>query len=59
VSDGIAERVYKIEGMDCGGCAATVSKAVEGLPGVVSAQVVLARETLTVGLSLMCKGSPV
>jgi Cu+-exporting ATPase len=39
---------FGIEGMSCAGCAGRVSRAMEALPGVVSAEVNVATETATV-----------
>ncbi|MGR3374605.1 heavy metal translocating P-type ATPase [Pseudooceanicola nanhaiensis] len=43
-----AEARFGIEGMSCAGCAGRVSRAMEALPGVVSAEVNVATETATV-----------
>lgn len=40
---------FRIKGMSCSSCAATIEKGLQGFPGVVSAQVNFAAETLTVG----------
>jgi copper chaperone len=40
--------VLKIDGMTCGHCVAAVKKALEGTPGVESADVVLAEGRATV-----------
>ncbi|MFZ5450530.1 MAG: heavy-metal-associated domain-containing protein [Thermodesulfobacteriota bacterium] len=37
----------KVKGMSCGHCAAAVTKALEGLPGVSEVQVDLARGTVS------------
>lgn len=42
---------WKVEGMDCGSCAATLSKALENLPGVSEVAVSVPRERLTLALS--------
>jgi len=44
------ERVYRVEGMDCGSCATTIASALSGLPGVSNANVSVARERLTLEL---------
>ncbi len=41
------QSTFKIEGMDCAGCAATLTRAMEGLPGVAHPEVSLQRELLT------------
>lgn len=41
------EQVYKVEGMDCGSCVATLTKALSGLPSLQDVTVSLARERLT------------
>jgi Cu+-exporting ATPase len=43
-----AEARFGIEGMSCASCAGRVSRAMEALPGVVSAEVNVATETATV-----------
>lgn len=40
-------QVYKVEGMDCGSCAATLTKAISGLPSVEDVKVSVARERMT------------
>ena len=47
----ISATEFKIEGMDCANCAATIVKAVDGLDGVAQAKVSLSREMLSVELS--------
>ncbi|WP_164985944.1 heavy metal translocating P-type ATPase [Bosea sp. Tri-44] len=42
---------WKVEGMDCGSCAATLSKALENLPGVSDVAVSVPRERLTLALA--------
>ena len=42
---------WKVEGMDCGSCAATLSKALENLPGVSEVAVSVPRERLTLALA--------
>ncbi len=44
------ERTYRVEGMDCGSCAATINSALSGLAGVSNANVSVAREILTLNL---------
>jgi Zn2+/Cd2+-exporting ATPase len=44
---------FRIEGMDCGSCAATITSALSGLPGVSNANVSVAREILTLDLDVM------
>jgi Cd2+/Zn2+-exporting ATPase len=44
------ERAYRVEGMDCGSCATTITSALSGLPGVSNANVSVAREMLTLDL---------
>lgn len=39
--------VFKVEGMDCGGCAGTLKKAVERMPGAAEVTVSLTKETMT------------
>ncbi|MFK7755150.1 MAG: heavy metal translocating P-type ATPase [Sedimentitalea sp.] len=43
----IKQQVFKVEGMDCGSCAATLTKALSGLPGVHGVDVSVARARLT------------
>ena len=40
-------QVYKVEGMDCGSCAATLTKALSGLASVANVKVSVARERMT------------
>lgn len=37
---------WKVDGMDCGSCAATIRTAIEKLPGVSDVKISVARETL-------------
>lgn len=41
---------FRIDGMDCAGCAATLTQALAGLPGLTNPNVSLAREVLSVEL---------
>ena len=41
------QRTYRIEGMDCGSCSATLTKAITGLLGVEDVNVSVARERMT------------
>ncbi|WP_372803367.1 heavy metal translocating P-type ATPase [Paracoccus seriniphilus] len=41
---------FKIEGMDCGGCVATIRTALEGMPGATDVEVSLPRQELLVTL---------
>jgi copper chaperone CopZ len=45
------EKVIKIEGMSCGHCSAHVKEALEGLRGVMDAQVNLAAKEAIIQLS--------
>jgi copper ion binding protein len=42
------EQVFKIEGMSCGGCVASVERALKALPGVDAVTVVLADKQASV-----------
>lgn len=44
----IKEQAFSIEGMDCADCASNIAKAVSGIKGVASAEVLLSTSTLTV-----------
>ncbi len=44
---------FRIAGMDCGSCAATITSALSGLPGVSNANVSVAREILTLDLDVL------
>lgn len=42
--------VWELEGIDCKSCAATISHALQRLPGISNVQVSVSNETLTLGL---------
>ncbi|MDA0169631.1 heavy metal translocating P-type ATPase [Solirubrobacter taibaiensis] len=44
----LSQRRFRVEGMDCGGCAKTVERAVSALPGVASAEVSFGAASLAV-----------
>jgi len=42
-------KVYRVQGMTCGGCAKHVEKALRSVPGVTEVAVDMAKGTATVG----------
>ena len=48
MSDAATQTRYRVEGMDCGGCAAKIDTAVRRMPGVADVAVSVAAGTLTV-----------
>ncbi len=42
------EKTFRVEGMSCGGCVASVERAVTALPGIEAVSVMLAEKQATV-----------
>lgn len=48
MSEAATQTRYRVDGMDCGGCAAKIDTAVRRMPGVADVAVSVAAGTLTV-----------